>query len=519
MSNSRRALTATALALVVVVTSAHVGSPDTWFAGNAGPYRVLVHIRAPGVIPGIAEVTVQVEGDEDIREVLASVNRFDAVAAAPPPERAKPVRGQPKTWRLSLWVMTGGSNSVTVHVRGDRGDGAAVVPATIVAFRRLDLSGPFAIGLGVVGIFLFAGAVTIVGSAVREAGLPPGEEPGPRRKQAGRIAMAASAAVLALMLVGGKRWWDSEDRAYRAAMFRPLEAEAHMDSAEAHRVLRFIISDTAWRRPNSSGAPGGRGRSRFSPLVPDHGKLVHMFAIRDDLQAFAHIHPTTEDTVTFTAGLPPLPAGRYRVFADITHESGYAQTLPAAMEIAGDHEVPLEGDRVGSLGDESWLVARPLAQNGNTDTLQLPYVMTWERQMSEPIVTGRPAPLRFRVSRLDGGPVVLEPYMGMPAHAVVMREDASVFIHLHPMGTISSASQLSFEMRAATDTLPGMLAQRLTSADSVRVSHEMHAGAQNVLSFPYAFPTAGSYVIWVQVRQGGRVLTAAFRADAQEAAR
>ncbi|HUF66201.1 MAG TPA: hypothetical protein VMM17_09505 [Gemmatimonadaceae bacterium] len=519
MSNSRRALTATALALLIVVTSAHVGSPDTWFAGNAGPYRVLVHIRAPGVIPGIAEVNVQVEGDEDIREVLANVNRFDAVAAAPPPERAKPVRGQPNTWRLPLWVMTGGSNSVTVHVRGDRGDGAAVVPATIVAFRRLDLSGPFAIGLGVVGIFLFAGAVTIVGSAAREAGLPPGEEPGPRRKRSGRIAMAASAAVLALLLLGGKRWWDSEDRAYRAVMFRPLDAEAHMDSAEAGRVLRFVISDTAWRRPGSSGAPGGRGRSRFSPLVPDHGKLVHMFVIRDDLQAFAHIHPTTEDTVAFTAGLPPLPAGRYHVFADITHESGYAQTLPAAMEIAGDHEVPLESEQVGSLGDESWLVARPLTQNGNTDTLQLPYVMTWERAMSEPIVAGRPAPLRFRVSRLDGGPVELEPYMGMPAHAVVMREDASVFIHLHPMGTISSASQLAFEMRAATDTVPGMLAQRLTSADSVRVSHEMHAGAQNVLSFPYAFPTAGSYVIWVQVRQGGRVLTAAFRADAQEAAR
>ena len=523
MNKSRRALTATALALLVVVTSAHVGSPDTWYAGNAGPYRVLVHIKAPGVIPGIAEVTVQVEGDEDIRDVLANVNRFDAVAAAPPPERAKPVRGQPNTWRLPLWVMTGGSNSVTVHVRGDRGDGTAVMPATIVAFRRLELTGPFAIGLGVVGLFLFAGAVTIVGSAVRESGLEPGEAPGSGRKRAARIAMAATTAVLALMLLGGKRWWDSEDRAYRAAMFRPLEAQAQLDSTDSGRMLRFVISDTAWRRPNSSGAPGGRGRSRFSPLVPDHGKLVHMFVIRDDLHAFAHIHPLTEDTVTFTAGLPPLPAGRYRVFADITHESGYTQTLPAAVEIPGNVATTVDkgtaGDRMGSIGDESWLVAQPQPQNDNTDTLRLPYTMTWERPTAEPIVAGTPASLRFRVSRVDGGPVELEPYMGMPAHAVVMREDGGVFIHLHPMGTISSASQLTFEMRTSADTAPGMLARRFTSADSARISHAMHGGAQNLLSFPYAFPAAGRYVIWVQVRQAGRVLTAAFRAEVEEAAR
>ncbi|HEX6252257.1 MAG TPA: hypothetical protein VFZ56_12575 [Gemmatimonadaceae bacterium] len=516
MKKSRRAVATAALGLLVVITSGHVGSPDTWFAGNAGPYRVLVHVRAPGVIPGIAEVTVQVEGDEDIREVLANVNRFDAVAAAPPPERAKPVRGQPNTWRLPLWVMTGGSNSVTVHVRGDRGDGTAVVPATIVAFRRLAFTGPFAIGLGVVGLFLFAGAVTIVGSAVRESGLEPGAAPGPERKRAARIAMAASATVLALILLGGKRWWDSEDRAYRAAMFRPLEAEARLDSTDSGRMLRFVISDTAWRRPNSSGAPGGRGRSRFSPLVPDHGKLVHMFVIRDDLQAFAHIHPLTEDSVTFSAGLPPLPRGRYRVFADITHESGYAQTLPAALEIRTGDSLD---SRIGSVGDESWLVAQPQPQESNAARLEPPYTMTWERPSPEPIVAGRPAPLRFRVSRADGGPVELEPYMGMPAHAVVMREDGDVFIHLHPMGTISSASQLTFEMRTPADTAPGMLAQRLTGADSGRMSHAMHEGAQNVLSFPYAFPAAGRYVIWVQVKQDGRVLTAAFTADVQEGQR
>lgn len=507
MKSSRRALAGAGIALIALVTSAHVGSPDTWFAGNAGPYRILVHIRAPGVIPGIAEVNVQVDGDEDIREVLANVNRFDAIASAPPPERAKPVRGQPKKYRLSLWVMTGGSNSVTVRVHGDRGEGVAVVPATIVAFRRLELTGPLAFLLGAVGLFLFAGAVTIVGAAVRESGLPPGEEPDSRRKRAAMMAMSATAAVFALVLFGGKRWWDSEDSAHRASMFRPLEARAYVDSAAGGKVLRFVITDTTWRGPAVTGPLASPLRRRFSPLVPDHGKLMHLFAVRDDLGAIAHLHPETTDTVTFTGPLPQLPPGRYRIFADVTHESGFAQTIPAAIQFSSE-----AGETaIGSAGDDSWSFVTPSENNTVVLDSARGITMRWGRGAG-PIVAGQPAELRFRVTDATGADVQLEPYMGMPAHAAVVRDDGTVFIHLHPMGTISSTSQLAFEMRAATDTVPGMLASRLTTADSARLTHGMHGGTQNVLSFPYAFPAPGTYAIWVQVQHAGRVLTGAFAA-------
>ena len=41
--------------LCVVPAHAHVGSPDVYAEGDAGPYKLFVVIRPPLVIPGVAE--------------------------------------------------------------------------------------------------------------------------------------------------------------------------------------------------------------------------------------------------------------------------------------------------------------------------------------------------------------------------------------------------------------------------------------------------------------------------------
>ena len=46
---------------------AHVGSPDVFYEGDAGPYRLLVAIRPPVVIPGVAEVEVR-STSNDVRK-------------------------------------------------------------------------------------------------------------------------------------------------------------------------------------------------------------------------------------------------------------------------------------------------------------------------------------------------------------------------------------------------------------------------------------------------------------------
>jgi hypothetical protein len=493
---------------LVVLSAAHVGSPDAWFEGPAGPYAVLVHIEAPSVIPGIAVVNVRVSAD-GIERVTAMGNRFDATGGAPPPEIAKPVEGQPGWYRTSLWVMTAGSNSVTVGVVGSRGTGSVVVPLVAVPIRRLAFNRGLGIVLGGLGLFLAAGLLTIIGAAVREGVLPPGEEPDRQRRQLAWRARAAAALVLGLLLFGGWRWWGAEDGVFVRSMFKPFASQASVVSDTTGRSLVLDISELAWvNRRNDTYL---RLRlARHTPLIPDHGKLMHLFLVGESGATFAHLHPSTSDSVRFSAPLPPLPAGRYRVFGDIVHESGMAQTLVSNVEILPEARPPARNIRDA---DDSW-AARDSSATGNHITLDDGTTMTWLRDAT-PLVAGKYASLRFVVAGSDGKPASLEPYMGMKGHAVVVRDDGKIFVHLHPLGTISMAAQMSFEMREPADSAPGRLAKRL-SMDGVGLhgatARSDSPAPTDTLSFPYAFPEAGSYAVWVQAKRDGRVLTGVFRA-------
>jgi len=484
------------LAILYVAVSGHVGSPDTWYEGDAGPYHVTVQVEHAGVIPGVAKVYVRVSGDKP-DAVTIQANKFDATGAAPPPEPAVPVVGDDGLYAGKLWIMSGGSNSVNVAVSGSRGRGQVSVPVVIVAYTRLSLATPMALVLIAAGLFLAVGLVTIIGAAVREGSLPPGEMPTEHTRKRARNAMAFTTLVLGVAIFGGWKWWGAEDADYARSMYKPLAAKA----AIAEGVIRVSIADSAWVHRSDTAWLTRNDASAWTPLIEDHGKLMHMFVIRDDMSAFAHLHPSTSDTVDFTAPLPALPSGKYRVFADIVHESGFTHTMVASLCVPKSSGLPVAPGNP----DDSWF-AGPAAAGSNA-TLADSSRMRWDRG-DAPITAGVPARLRFEITSRDGSPASLEPYMGMAGHAVVARRDGSVFVHLHPVGTISMASQMAFSMRQPGDTVRGMLGKRLNSAEMTAMQHAVIDS--NVVTFPYAFPKAGDYRIWVQVKHTGQILTAAF---------
>ena len=477
--------------------SAHVGSPDAWFQGAAGPYQVVVQVIPAGVVPGVATVRVRVAG-EGVTSVGIQTTKYDATGGTPP---AEPAVRDPRDRGLysgKLWIMTPGSNSVIVHVAGSSGTGTAVVPVVVVPYTRLEFGGPVAAILAGVGLFLLVGLVTIVGAAVRESTLEPGVTSPPESRRKARRAMIFATVLLGTLLVGGWKWWTYEDAFFEESMFKPLRARAAVNDG----VLSLAIDDSVWLNRHDSAWLDRNDASAWTPIVADHGKLMHLFAVSADMSAFAHLHPATEDSSTFSAAFPALPRGNYRIYADIVHESGFSQTLVANAEVKESRAEPV----AAANPDDSWFV-QPVVKGASSARREDGTTMSWVNRPR--LEAGAPASLTFEVRDADGALVQLEPYMGMAGHAVISRSDGSVFVHLHPMGTISMASQMTFEMRQPSDTAVGELARRMAAM----LPMEDGAVAPGPITFPYAFPKGGDYRIWVQVKRDGKVLTGAFDAS------
>jgi hypothetical protein len=384
-------------------------------------------------------------------------------------------------------------------------------------------------------LFLVLGLLTIVGTASRESVLPAGTQPMPADRRRAWRATAVATLVLGLALYGGWAWVRAESELHRSRLDRPWSSQATMHERGESRVLEFAITEPLWVNRDDDEWRERNLRYRRADLIPDHGKMMHMFVVRDgDMAAFAHLHPERLDANRFAVAFPPLPPGPYRVYADITHEDGYAHTLVASVEtgppspqsaeptanrdavriadpepdpaadpddawwIAGTSVRP---DSAGSQAAEADAPSAPVvgeAASGLTDGS----VMRW-LNAGEPLAAGRDADLVIRVENVEGRVVALDPYMGMQGHAMLSRADGEVFVHLHPSGMISMAAQsvLNTAVTGMSGTHDGI---------NMSASANVISGGDGTIRFPFAVPAAGRYRIWVQVRRGDSILTGSF---------
>lgn len=487
---------------VWVVGSGHVGSPDVFAAGKAGPYDVRVTVRPPSVIPGTAEVVVRV-AQPDVKQVVAvPVFYRTGSKGAPKADTLARVAGPEAVFTGPLWIMLRGANTVLVTVSGPAGEGTLSVPLTALSTAQLAMPQGMGAALAVLGVLLVLGLASIMRAAVAESSLAPGASLDPARRRRGRTAAVATIPVLAFVLFGGAKWWSAEEAAYRTRMYRPLAVTGVVWQANGARTYSLTVNDSLWFNPRVGG-----------PVMPDHGKMMHLFLVGDG-GAFAHLHPAMHDSATFVTDLPSLPPGHYRVFADVVHESGFERTLTTTLDL-GDAPRRL----TASLDpDDGWSARVEPAVDGRASLAGGAALL--RVGAGAPAVAGEEAGLRFTVREADGSTGRVEPYLGMAAHAVVMREDGGVYVHLHPSGTASMAAQAAFAARDRGDTTStGRL--RLAAEDP-HEGHTMPGAAAtldgSMIEFPYAFPSAGRYAVWVQLRRRGQVETARFDVEVAPAA-
>jgi hypothetical protein len=489
------------LALIALLLScapslpAHVGSPDVFFEGNAGPYPLYVTVRVPPVIPGVAEIEIRAESP-DVRQIRIVPLRLAGPGSnlPPTPDLAQPSKADPQFFTGSLWLMEFGALQVRIDVEGDRGKGAVAVPVNSYPQRTLAMQRGLGIALFALMLLLVVGAVSIVGAAVGEATLDPGAQLAEPQRRHARVVMII-AAVLALAVVYlGNAWWKADAR-YHDRLVRTFQPQAIQAVLEPGGQLDL-------RLPAFGNVRGRGARAMAQEIIPDHGHLMHLFLIREPgMDRMFHLHPQRNQS-GFTLQLPDMPAGQYHIFADVVDGSGFPWTF------VGNIDLPqISGGAIS--GDDSEGATTPLGMGGaDSNSFILPdgNRIVWERDLAA-LRAGAPGSFRFRMEDAAGKPAAIQPYMGMAGHAEFVRSDFSVFAHVHPAGSVSMAA---FEMAQAG--LPG------ASSASSGMSMAMTMPSESlppVVSFPYGFPSAGTYRIFVQIKHNGQIETAAFDARVQ----
>lgn len=488
--------------LLPLSAHAHIGSLTVVYESHAPPVPVRVIIRPPGVVPGLATIDVRVLTNGVKRVTVLPVHWRAGVDGSPPPDVAKPVEGDPNLFHAELWLMARGAYSVHVEAQTSAGSTKFIVPVNSLATTRLPMPGALSGILIALGVLLFSLAVTVVTAGVRESVLDPGTEPSSLRRRLGRAAGAGAVVMLALAIYGGRAWWNAEDRDYRNnKMHQPVECDVKVRIEDGQRIARLTVLTN-------------ESRASWPGLVPDHGKLMHVFMMREpQMDVLAHLHPVRRSHRLFEVVLPPVPAGNYRLYADVTHETGLAQTLTATTTVPELVDATKTADGMIADADDSWHLGAPTdaaAKKFESD-LGDGRVMKWDG--AQVPVVGREATLRFTIHEANGSLSKLDAYLGMLGHAAIRRDDGAVFTHLHPAGSVSMAAQQVFQIRAGEKP-----PKRITPEMMEQLCQPPNANLpQQPLMFPYEFPQPGRYRIWVQAKIGGVVRTGVFDTEVIEA--
>src|SRR5215472_12007831 len=283
-----------ALLLTAPPCFAHVGSPDVYFDGQAGPYRLFVTVRPPAMIPGIAQV--EVSSASEVQSIQAVPLYIVGEGSKHPPaaDTLQRSKDDPQLFTGQLWIMGSGSWQVRLEAQGAQGGGSVAVPVPAFATRTLPMQKTLGAFLFAVMLLLVAAFVSIFGAGGREGFLDPGQKPGRKQTLSGWVVMGVSAIGLLGILFLGNGWWDAVADAQAKNMIYKAPPLAITFNTPGQLVLH--IGDSQWH--------SRRNQTVMTALIPDHGHLIHLFLLRTpQMDRLYHLHPERTDDAVFTQQL------------------------------------------------------------------------------------------------------------------------------------------------------------------------------------------------------------------------
>ena len=143
--------------------NADIGHNNVVYEGKAGNIPLRVFVQLPGVVPGLADISIRIFAD-GVNKVTIQPQKQDKdrKSKSPPPDVAEPVQGETNLFSAQLWLMDFGSYNLDIKIyQGQRVERTSIPVnsiATKVAVMNQATSSVLWVLLGV----LFFGGINII---------------------------------------------------------------------------------------------------------------------------------------------------------------------------------------------------------------------------------------------------------------------------------------------------------------------------------------------------------------------
>ena len=200
----------------------------------------------------------------------------------------------------------------------------------------------------------------------------------------------------------------------------PVPGTFALAGAEAHVTGQVLVTETAPLTANlsitfSDAATG----TQITDFAEELTQQLHVLAVDSSLTRLVHEHvKAASPEGVFTAQMQFPRAGTYHIYADAVPDGFGQQVLRFDVQIGGEQEE----------------VKQPVPQRFSAaDKIKLASGDYEIELDASALVAGEESMLKIAIMK-DGEPATdLHPYLGVPAHAVLVKADDLSYVHAHPM--------------------------------------------------------------------------------------
>jgi hypothetical protein len=165
----------------------------------------------------------------------------------------------------------------------------------------------------------------------------------------------------------------------------------------------------------------------ISEFEVNHEKKMHLIVASKDLSKYQHIHPTYKGKGVFTVPVTFTQGGSFQLIADFVPKGQSDTVQMHTVSVKGNTPAPV------SLTPDKKLVK---TVNGNQVSLKI----------DSQLKANQETMLNFYFEDAQTKQPIqdLQPYLGAVGHVVILNQDATKYLHVHPMDERVKGSNAMF---------------------------------------------------------------------------